>query len=122
MDMPTRFFRKLVALVLAAAQLAACTTLVPVGDKPGDLRLAPGERVAVTTRGGETREFDVLRASEAEICSASECLKAADIVLVEVREASVGRTLLLVGAILVVIFAGIAASGSFAFMPGPPVL
>jgi len=98
--------RNAFAMLLCAANVAACTTLAPVQLATDDAQqaiatgelLKPGNKVRLITTDGRAHDFAVVAIDTAEgtVEGEKESVRIADIVTVEKRKPSVGKTLGLV--------------------------
>jgi hypothetical protein len=107
-------------LTIIAFVLAGCTTLRPIelsqstmqqSISSGDL-LHPGDRVEITTNDGKHFEFKVISVGEGYIKGKDIEVPIKDISLVEKRETSIGKTVALIGAMLLVVLTVVAGRSS----------
>jgi len=87
-----------VGIALALVVLVGgCKSFYPVDVRTAEglAVLAPGERVRVTTRGGEEREFEVTESDRDHVAGARARYTASEIAKVERHEYDAGRSLAL---------------------------
>ena len=111
----------LVLLLLSCA----CTTLRPTEASPADLQrmithenlFKPGDRVKLATADGSVHKFRVTQidVDNGLVIGKEESVPIADIIAVETREVSVGKTAALTGGLIVgyVVIAILAATAAF---------
>lgn len=97
------------AVLLGALASSACTTLTPKEETPEELRrqllsgelLQPGERVRLVTTDESVFEFRIteIDLEQGLVIGHDEQVPIADVVAVETREVSAGKTALLVGGV-----------------------
>ncbi|WP_323846295.1 hypothetical protein [Microbulbifer magnicolonia] len=120
--------KKLLACVCALALLlAGCTSLKPVEMTPQELHaeikqsqvVQVGDRIKAVTMDGKTHEFRVTEISATTIFGKNERVEIAQIVALETRQFSGGKTALLAGgAYLLYILALLAAAPAFVLSGG----
>jgi hypothetical protein len=112
---------KRLAVLVIAISLAACTTLRPIEGTPFDLQqhiaagelLKSGDRVKIGTSDGQTHEFAVTAIHDGVIEGKNVALPIANVVAVDKRTTSVGKTAALIGAILLTSAAAIVAEDPY---------
>lgn len=113
-----KFIALLVVLVCCG-----CTSLKPVEMSPETLQqqissgelVKPGDNVRVVTTDGKRHDFDIIAIGDGLIVGESVSLAISDIVAVETRNLSVGKTALLAGGSIVAfqVLAALAAVATF---------
>jgi hypothetical protein len=107
-------------LTMIAFILPGCTTLRPIELSQstiqerifsGDL-LHPGDRVEITTNDGKHFEFKIMSVTDGYIKGKDIEIPIKDISLVEKRETSIGKTVALVGAFLLIVLTAIAGKSA----------
>lgn len=97
------------AVLIAALASSACTTLKPTEASPEELQrellsgtlIQPGDRVRLVTADETVYEFRVTEfdPEQGVVIGRDERVAVADVVAVETREVSMGKTTLLVGGV-----------------------
>jgi hypothetical protein len=100
---------KLITWVALALLSSACTTLRPTDATPEEVQrlikeenlIAPGDRVKLATANEQVHQFKVQRVDidGGLVLGKDKAVPIADIVAVETRELSVGKTILLTGGV-----------------------
>jgi hypothetical protein len=107
-------------LTMIAFVFAGCTTLKPIELSQstvqqrlssGDL-LHPGDNVEITTNDGKHFEFKVISVGEDYIKAKGVEIPIKDISIVEKRETGIGKTVALIGAMLLVVLTVIAGKSA----------
>jgi hypothetical protein len=109
---------KIVACALIMLVAPACTTLRPIEGSPSELRqrinsgelVRVGDRLEVVTSDGKTHQITVSKVGDGRIDGKEESIRIDQIVSLRKREFSGGRTLALVGGVVLVVVGAIAAS------------
>jgi hypothetical protein len=99
--------RKVTAVMVLGAFIAACTTTHPIDiGAPAALteEVHPGDKVAITTRDGRKFAFEVVRVEDDAIIGATERVQQDEIAQLEVTRFSEGRTAgLVLGGVLLIL-------------------
>jgi hypothetical protein len=112
---------RLIVVMLIVCMGGACTTLHPIGGTPSELSqqiaeggiLHPGDHVVITTVQGNRHEFVVRSVHDGAIHGDHDSVPLNEIVKLQRREFSAGKTVILVLVVLGVV-GGIAAAASSA--------
>lgn len=104
---------RLIVVVCASLAMIGCTTVQPLSVDAGQLsrELAPGDRVELTTRGGERLQFALENVDEVGVRGDGRQIAYTEIESIGRRETSTGRTALVVLGVAAAI-AAVAAGGS----------
>lgn len=108
---------KIFFTLLSLMLITGCTSLKPVEMHPPQLQqtitkdaiIKVGSEVKIYTSDGENHEFEVLTVSETHITGENISIEIKDIVALETREFSGGKTTFLVGSLSVLLYYIVAA-------------
>lgn len=116
---------KSILIIVIALATSGCTTLKPVEMSPEELQqriaageiIEVGERVKVVAKDGKVYEFKVTEVTADQISGKDVEISVADIIAIETREFSGGKTTALVagGTFVYVLLAAVAAAATFGF-------
>ena len=111
-----------VALTLAMTLLAGCTSLqtaeMPSGELHTQIRagelISIGDRILVVTADGSEHQFKVTELDDTSIHGKDEIIRIDDIVALQTRELSAGKTALLAGGASIGVVAALIVAALFA--------
>ena len=120
----TVVFCRTIAFLLCMTIATGCTTFKPMATTEPQVILSqikPGDEIRLTTRDGRKWEFTIKEVNDKQLVGENEKVNLADITDIERREFSTGKTVGLVGGIIVLLGVLIAAiidsTSSFNYSP-----
>ena len=110
--------RKIIVCVLIVVMAPGCTTLHPIAGSSSELQqrinsgelLRVGDRLEIATTDGKTHQITVNGFGDGRIDGKEESIRVDQIVSLQKREYSGGKTLALVGVAVLVVVGAVAAS------------